>query len=192
LHEAAHNLGPAHDYTVKGKKDDVIFGGPLAATMEELKAQTSALYFPWWLAEKGVITSEEATQAAVRDIAWAFGHVSRGMYTADGIPRNYSQLASIQLGTAFQAGALAWKKDEKAANGTDLGCFELDLEKWKPTVDVLAKRVLMAKGKGDRKAAEKMKADFVDAKDEWASLRDTISERWLRAPKATFVYSVKQ
>ncbi|MEW5738163.1 MAG: hypothetical protein AB1938_04520 [Myxococcota bacterium] len=192
LHEAAHNLGPSHDYAVKGKKDDDVFGGPLAATMEELKAQTSALYFAWWLAEKGVITKDDATKAAVRDVAWGFGHVSRGMYAANGQPRNYSQLASIQLGNAFKAGALTWKKDEKAANGQDVGCFELDVEKWKTAVDRLAKRVLMAKGKGDKKDAEKMKADFVDAKDEWAGLRDTIAERWLRAPKATFVYSVKQ
>jgi hypothetical protein len=192
LHEASHNLGPSHDYAVKGKKDDEVFGGPLAAIMEELKAQTSALYFAWWLAEKGVISTEEATQAAVRDVAWAFGHVSRGMYTADHQPRTYSQLASIQLGTAMKAGALVWKKDEKAANGTDVGCFELDFDKWKPTVDALARRVLMAKSRGDRKDAEKMKADFVDAKDDWASMRDVITERWLRAPKATFVYSVKQ
>jgi hypothetical protein len=36
-----------------------------------------------------------------------------------------------------------------------------------------------------------MKADFVDAKDDWSKMRDLIQERWLRAPKATFVYSVK-
>jgi hypothetical protein len=176
---------------VKGKTDDDLFGGPLAATMEELKAQTSALYFSWWLAEKGVISKDDATQATVRDVAWGFGHVSRGMYAANGQPRNYSQLASIQLGHAFKAGALTWKKDEKAANGADQGCFELDLEKWKPTIDALAKRVLMAKGKGDKKDAEKMKADFVDAKDEWEKIRASITERWLRAPKASFVYSVK-
>jgi hypothetical protein len=192
LHEAAHNLGPSHDYAVKGKKDDDVFGGPLAATMEELKAQTSALYFSWWLAEKGVVSKDDATKAAVRDVAWAFGHISRGMYAANGQPRNYSQLASIQLGTAFKAGALTWKQEEPAANGKDRGCFELDLEKWKTAVDGLAKRVLMAKSKGDKKDAERMKADFVDAKDEWAGLRDVIAERWLRAPKATFVYAVKQ
>jgi hypothetical protein len=96
LHEAAHNLGPAHDYAVKGKKDDAVFGGPLAATMEELKAQTSALFFAGWLADKGIITRDDATDAALRDIAWAFGHISRGMYDAEGHARNYSQLASAR------------------------------------------------------------------------------------------------
>ena len=49
----------------------------------------------------------------------------------------------------------------------------------------------MAKGKGDKAAAEKLKADFVDAKDDWEKVRANITERWLRAPKATFVYSIK-
>lgn len=192
LHEAAHNLGPAHDYAVKGKKDDDLFGGPLAATMEELKAQTSALFFTWWLVDKKLLTEEEAKHATLRDIVWAFGHISRGMYDGAGRPKPYSQLASIQLGAMRTAGALTWKPDEKAANGSDTGCLEVDLAKWRPGVNALAKRVLMAKGKGDKKDAEAMKASFVDAKDEWATLRLTIAERWLRAPKATFVYSVKR
>lgn len=192
LHEAAHNLGPAHDYAVKGKKDDDLFGGPLASTMEELKAQTSALFFTWWLLDKGLLTEAEAKQATLRDVAWAFGHISRGMYDSAGGPKPYSQLASIQLGTMLKAGALTWKADEKAANGADQGCFEVDLAKWKPAVDALASRVLKAKGKGDKKDAEAMKAAFVDGKDEWATLKTTIAERWLRAPKATFVYSVKR
>jgi hypothetical protein len=192
LHEAAHNLGPSHSYTVKGKEDDELFGGPLASTMEELKAQTSALYFEQWLVTKKLITQTEADAAAVRDVAWAFGHVSRGMYTADGKPRNYSHLASIQLGTLIKAGALTFKADEKSANGVDVGCFDVDFAKWKPAVDALTKRVLMAKGKGDRKDAEAMVAEFVDAKDEWAKRRELITERWLRASKPTFVYTVKR
>lgn len=191
LHEAAHNLGPSHEYKVKGKEDDEVFGGPLASTMEELKAQTSALYFSEWLVTKGVITPKQAQDAHVRDVAWGFGHISRGMYTADKKPRNYSQLASIQLGTLNRAGVLVFKPAEKAANGTDVGCYDLDFSKWKPAVDALAKRVLMAKGKGDRKDAEKMVAEFVDAQDDWATQRTVITERWLRAPKATFVYAVK-
>lgn len=192
LHEASHNLGPAHDYAVKGKKDDDIFGGPLASTMEELKAQTSALYFTWWLVEKGLLTEAEAKHATLRDVVWAFGHISRGMYDGAGHAKPYSQLASIQLGSMMKAGALIWKPTEQANNGSDVGCFEVDLAKWKPAVNELGKRVLKAKGRGDKKDAEAMKAAFVDGKDNWASLRGTVAERWLRAPKATFVYSVNR
>ncbi len=114
------------------------------------------------------------------------------MYDASGKPKNYSQLASIQLGTLFKNAALSWKKDEKAANGADVGCLELDFSKWNGTVDALAKRVLMTKARGDKAEAEKMKKEFVDAQDEWAQVKATITERWLRAPKATFVYSIKR
>jgi len=191
LHEAAHNLGPAHDYAVKGKKDAEVFGGPLASMMEELKAQTSALFFSDWLVEKQLLTKEEAEKVHVRDVAWAFGHISRGMYSASGSPKPYSQLASIQMGTLWKNGVLQWKAEETAANGSDKGCFDVALEKWAPEVKKLETAVLQAKGKGDKKAAEGMKAQWVDAKDDWAKLRDLVTERWLRAPKASFVYSVK-
>jgi hypothetical protein len=189
LHEATHNFGPAHDYAAFGKKDSEAFGGPLASTLEELKAQTGALWLPDWLVRKGLLGKKEAEDAHVRDVAWAFGHISRGMYEDDGKPKNYSQLASIQLGTLFKAGALRWK-NEPAASG-EAGCFELDLDRWGPTIDTLAKRVLGIKARGDRKDGEALKAELVDAKDEWARLRGVIAERWLRAPKATFVYSVR-
>ncbi|MEN9797630.1 MAG: hypothetical protein RL653_1326, partial [Pseudomonadota bacterium] len=82
--------------------------------------------------------------------------------------------------------------NETAANGQDAGCFDVELSKWKPTVDALAKRVLQAKGRGDKKDAEAMKKEFVDdGKSAWVQLHGVIKERWLRAPKATFVYSVK-
>jgi hypothetical protein len=190
LHEASHNLGPSHDYQVKGKVDDVVFGGPLAATMEELKAQTSALFFSEWLVEHQLLSAEEARTTHVRDVAWAFGHIARGMYAGDGKPKNYSQLAAMQLGTLAQAQALVWKADEKAANGTDTGCFELDFSKWKDTIVALEKRVLKIKAQGDRSDAEALKATFVDAQDDWGTRRALISERWLRAPKATFVYAI--
>ena len=191
LHEAAHKLGPSDDYLVGGKKDDEVFGGPLAATMEELKAQTSAMFLTNWLAEKKVITQDEAEKSTVRDIAWGFGHISRGMYAADGKPKNYSQLASIQQGYFRKAGALTWKATDKAANGIDVGCLEIDMKKLKSATSDLEKAVLGAKARGDKAAAEKLKADFVDAKDEWETVRGFIAERWLRAPKASFVYSVK-
>ncbi|MEW5850226.1 MAG: hypothetical protein AB2A00_15665 [Myxococcota bacterium] len=190
LHEAAHNLGPAHEYKVKGKTDDQIFGGPLASTLEELKAQTAALYFTDWLVEKKLITREEADKAHVRDVAWAFGHISRGMYQDDK-PKPYSQLAAIQMGFLLKEGALQWNAEEMAANGTDKGCFQLNLEKFPPAIKKMGAAVVSVKGKGDKKAAEALKKEFVDDAGQWKTLRDVITERWLRSPKASFVYSVE-
>ncbi len=190
LHEAAHNLGPAHEYKVKGKTDREAFGGPLSSTLEELKAQTSALYFADWLAEKGIIPGDLAKRSHARDMAWAFGHISQGMYAGDNTPKPYSQLASIQVGAFLKAGAMSYKPDEMAANGKDKGCFEIYIEKFPKAVLDLEKVVLQIKGKGDKAGAEKLVKEYVDDDNEWKKLRAVIQERWLRAPKASFVYSI--
>ncbi|MEM7610012.1 MAG: hypothetical protein AAF411_32090, partial [Myxococcota bacterium] len=58
LHEAGHNLGPAHSYEVNGQTASQAFGGELATMLEELKAQSSALFFIDMLRERGVINDE--------------------------------------------------------------------------------------------------------------------------------------
>jgi hypothetical protein len=190
LHEAAHNLGPSHDYAVAGKTGPQAFGGPLASTLEELKAQNSALYLTTFLFEKGIFTDEDRRKILREDMTWAFGHISRGMYDASGTPRNYSQLAAIQIGSFLEAGALAWNADELAANGKDKGCMSIDYDKLPAAVEKLEKEVLGIKARADRKGAEALKAKHVDAKDQFADIRAAIAERYLRTPKANFVYSI--
>ncbi len=191
LHEAAHNLGPAHEYKVNGKVDTVAFGGPLASMLEELKAQTSSMFLTDWLTTKGLFAPEEVDQINLRNVAWAFGHISRGMYTAEGTPRTYSQLAAIQVGSFMKSGAIVWKSNEAAANGKDSGCLEISFENLPPAIRTLETTVLKIKATGDRAGAENLKAEFVDASNDFAKIKGVIAERWLRAPKATFVYSLK-
>jgi len=191
LHEAAHNLGPAHQYKANGKTDREAFGGPLASTLEELKAQTAALFFTDWLASRKEITAEEAEKAHVRDIVWSFGHISRGMYDEDKHPRNYSQLAAIQLGWLMKSGAVAWKAEETAANDKDKGCFSLALDKFPVAVKALMTEVAQIKGKGDKARAEKLVKEFVDVTGDKKKVHDVVTERVLRAPKPNFVYSIK-
>jgi hypothetical protein len=189
LHEAAHNLGPAHEYKVKGKPDREVFGGPLSSTLEELKAQTSALYFADWLADKNLIDKKTAELAHARDMVWAFGHISQGMYAGDK-PKPYSQLASIQVGSMVKAGAMTWNAEEMAANGKDKGCFDFHMDRFPGAVLELEKKVLAIKGKGDKAGALALKKEMVDDANEWSRLRGIIQERWLRQPKASFVYAV--
>lgn len=191
LHEAAHNLGPAHQYKVDGKIDREVFGGPLASTFEELKAQTAALYFTDWLVEKKEITREEADKAHVRDMIWAFGHISRGMWTEEKHPKNYSQLAAIQLGSFMKAGAVAWKAEETAANGKDKGCFSVALDKMPEAIKSLMTEVAKIKGKGDKAAAEALVKEHAGEPGEKKPLHQTITERVTRSPKASFVYSIR-
>jgi hypothetical protein len=191
LHEASHNLGPAHDYTVGGHNDVVAFGGTLASTLEELKAENSSMFFNTWLRDKSIFSAEEADQLNYNAVTWTFGHISRGMYAADGTPRNYGQLAAIQLGSFISSGAITWKPGELAANGSDMGCLEIDFERLPAAVTALETTVLQIKARNDKAAAERLKARFVDAQDAFAAIKQTLTTRWLRAPKATLVYSLE-
>lgn len=192
LHEAAHNLGPAHEYKVNGKTDSEVFGGPLASIFEELKAQTSALFLAQWLSGKGIVDKKMALLANTSDVYWAFGQISQGLYGAEGKPKTYPQLASIQLGSFIDAGAMAWSADGAAANGSDKGCFELRLDKLPGAIEALEKKVLIIKATGDKKAADALREAFVDKDGEWKRLRGVIEERWRRAPRGSFVYSIEQ
>jgi hypothetical protein len=192
LHEAAHNLGPAHEYKVNGKTDDESFGGPLASMLEELKAQTSAMYFTDWLVGHGLLDEPAAERAHARDMAWAFGHIAQGVYTASGKPKPYSQLASIQVGSFLAAGAMSWNASATAANGKDVGCFEIALDKMPAAVVDLEKQVLAIKARGDKKAATALRTRFVDDDGQWKDLRKVIQERWLRSPKSSFVYGIER
>ena len=191
LHEAAHNLGPSHEYAVNGKTDDQIFGGPLASTLEELKAQSSALYLTDWLVAKGVLDQALAERAHVRDVTWTFGHIARGMYDADGKIKPYSALSAIQVGVLLREGALAWRAAETAANGKDAGCFAIDFAKMPAAVETLERVALGVKARGDVALAKRLVADYVAPGGRNEALLHTIQERVLRQPSATFLYSVR-
>ncbi len=183
LHEAAHNLGPSHEYKVKGKTDDQVFGGPLASMLEELKAQTAALYFSEWLVDKNLLPKDDADKAHIRDVTWAFGHIAQGMFTGDGKPKPYSQLAAIQMGYFFEHGVLTWNKDAQAPNGSDVGCMEVNLGKWRAQTDAMAKVVVGIKARGDKATAEKTRDAYVKEGTTWAGVGDIMKERWLREGK---------
>ena len=189
LHEVMHNLGPAHEYKVGGKTDDQLFSGPIASVMEELKAQTGALYLIDFLRGKGLISDEQAAQTYIDGVVWALGHTSQGMYTGAGERKTYSNLAAIQLGFLIEKGALVWDPDAKAANGTDTGAFVLQADKLVPAIEEMMTLVAGIKARGDRKAAEALLAKYVDSSE--IVPHETIRERFLRHPKASFVYSVE-
>jgi len=189
LHEAAHNLGPAHEYKVKGKTDQEIFGGALATLVEELKAQTSALWYVSFLVEKGILTPELARQTYTDAFFWSFGHISRGMYTDTGQRKPYSQLAAIMVGFLLDKGAVRFDPKAKAGNGTDEGAFVIDYEKLPYAIDELMKIVGDIKAKGDKKAAEELAKKYVDGDVVPMKL---VADRLLRFPKVSFVYAVEE
>ncbi len=188
LHEATHNLGPAHEYMVRGKTAREMFGGPIATMMEELKAQTGALYLLEFLRTRRIISDELAAQSYADAIVWALGHTSQGMYTGTGERKTYGNVAAIQIGFLLDQGALTWDAKATAANGTDKGALVLHPAKLVPAINGMMKVVAGIKARGDRKAAEALIKRYVDGK---VVPHKTVEERFQRYPKASFVYTVK-
>jgi len=187
LHEATHNLGPAHEYKVKGKVDKELFGGPLSSTLEELKAQSGALWYVNLLLRKNILTAEQAQQTYADSVVWALSHISRGMYSESKQPKPYSQLAAIQIGYLMDAGAIGWDAKAKAANGADEGAFVIHFDKLPAAIDKLMKDVGRIKATGDKKKAQELIAKYVDGA---VVPMQVITTRMLRHPKASFVYAI--
>jgi hypothetical protein len=187
LHEATHNLGPAHEYKYQGKADREAFGGGLAQMLEELKAQSGALFFIDWLLRKGLISRELARDAYADSAIWIFGQISRGMYDSQGKRRPYSQLAAIQLGYLLDDGAVNFDANALATNGKDRGVLTFHYDKLPAAAEKLMKKVGAIKATADRPAAEALAARYVDGTVVPLKL---ISERVLRSPRASFVFSL--
>lgn len=187
LHEATHNLGPSHEYRYQKKKDTEAFGGELASMLEELKAQSGALYFLGWGEKKSIFTSALARQTTLDSIVWCMGHVAQGMWQ-DKRRKPYGQLAAIQVGLLLDEGALRWDEKELAANGKDQGAFTVVWEKMPAAIEKLMKTAGTIKAKNDKKSALDLATKYVDGK---LVPHATIAERWLRFPSTSFVYSVE-
>jgi hypothetical protein len=154
--------------------------------MEELKAQTGALFLLELLRGKGVISDELAAQSYADAIVWALGHVSQGMYTGTGERKTYSNVAAIQIGYLLDRGALTWDPNATAANGTDKGALVIHGGKLVPAVAAMMKEVASIKATGNRSKADRLAKRYVDGT---VVPHAVISERFLRFPKASFVYA---
>ncbi len=189
LHEAAHNLGPISGHRVEEQSDEERFGGPLASMLEELKAQTAALYFTEYLAAQGVLPAEMVMPMHMSDVAWALAQVSQGMSTPEGGSKAYPRLAAIQLGWLMDEGALSWEPG-LAANGADTGCFELHPEGVPAAIDSLAAEVLRIKGAMDVPAAQALQARYATPAEGPPAWHAEVAERFRREPQPSFTYTL--
>jgi hypothetical protein len=180
LHEATHNFGPHSDYRVDGKAAKEIFGGKVASTLEELKAQSGGLWYLQLLRRKGLLTDTQLKRAYVAAITWAFGHISRGMFTPSGNVRPYSQLAAIQVGTFMEDGALTFSR----------GKFTIHFDRLPASIERLTRRVGQIKAAGDSQGASALIHHFIKGKGRGKVHQKHIARRLLRFPKGTFLYSV--
>jgi hypothetical protein len=186
LHEATHNLGPTYTYAFEGKKSAEAFGGTTAAMLEELKAETGAMYWLDWLGKKGVVTPELTRQAYAAWLSWCLRHIAVGVHSGSE-DQPYAQLAAIQVGFLLDEGALGFDAAAPAANGTDKGAFAIHFEKMAPAFEKLLKVVGTIKAKNDKAGVEALVAKYVDGP---TVPQTVIAERELRFPQTTYVYAV--
>jgi hypothetical protein len=187
LHEATHNLGPGNEYKVAGKTDSQVFGGPLASMLEELKAQTGALYFFDYVVKKGLLTQEAQRQAYTSSLMWALGHIAQGMYDDAHAGKPYSQLAAIQVGLLLDEQAITFDPNATAADGS-VGAFTIHFDQMPAAVEKMMQVVGRIKAKNDRAAASSLVARYVDGPRVPQRL---VAERELKYPKQSLVYSVR-
>ncbi len=190
LHEATHNLGPNGTWTVDGKKPEEAFGGDLDAVMEELKAETGALFLLPLLKEKGILTDTQVSAAYHAAMSWAFGQISQGLNTADGRPKTYSHVGAIQVNHLIKEGAITWDPADGAGT-PDAGRFTIQFEKMPAAVESLMKQVVTIKAKADKAAADALDAGATSPEAAAGFQITAVQERIRRFPKATFFYGLR-
>jgi len=186
LHEAAHNLGPHSSWLVGGKTPAQIFGGRLEGVLEELKAQTAALWYVDFLRRKGLVTEKRAREIYTHELAWCFGHISNGMTSENGAPKPYSQLAAVQIGRFVEAGALQWR-----AGADGIERFHIDFARLPEAVEVLMRDVGRAKASGEAASAQALVDRFVSGSGAELVRAAKVQERLRKYPKESFYYTVR-
>ncbi len=192
LHEIVHNLGPHSDYAVAGKTPRQLFGGELATLLEELKAQTGALYFVAFLLADGAIDDRLARQIYVHELAWALEFMGRGLFGADGRPKTYGQVGAVQIGFFLKSGVLRWVPAPPEAPAGSGGRFEVDLARLPAAVTDLMRQVGHVKARGEVAAARALVDPFLTGPETALLQLDEVSARVRSQPKASFVYAIER
>lgn len=191
LHEAAHNFGPHSDYQINGQPIRAIIGGLNASIMEELKAQTASLWYTEMLRKKGLLDDATARSTLTGSLAWAFGHISRGLFDNDGKRSVYSTIAAIHIGYFVDEGALSFDPLLDPQNSGSKGRFRIYHDRLAPAVEKLMQRVGRILATGDKADAEVL----IKAYTEGAGLEKIkyplVQERLLKFPKESFSYAIK-
>jgi len=189
LHEATHNLGPYSDFRIDGKRPGQIFGGGLATVLEELKAQSGSWFYVPLLQKAGVISDDEAKQLYTHALVWSFGHLSQGLFAADGNPKPYSQLSAVIVGRLVDGGALEWVTVQ-AADGSQKGLFRLNYDLVPAVAEGLMRDVVAVKATGDVAAAKALVDPYVTGEKKSLVHLDEIKSRLAKFPRASMVYQV--
>ncbi|MEQ1918218.1 MAG: hypothetical protein ABL955_03390 [Elusimicrobiota bacterium] len=184
LHEATHNLGPHSDSRINGKTAAEVFGGRIEGVLEELKAQTGALFYIELLHRKGLLSDHLVNEIYTHELVWCMGHISNGMTTDGGSPKPYSQLSAVQIGSFAKAGVLEWK-----AGPDGIERFSVDYAKLPAAIETLMKDVVRIKATGDVAGAKALIDGFVSGDGSALVRMAKVQERLRKYPKESYSYT---
>ena len=141
--------------------------------IEELKAQTGALFLLEFLRSKKLITDELAQQSFTDAIVWAFGHISQGMYTGDGKPQGVRQARRDPDRLPDRQGrADVGRRTRRRRTARTRARSRSTSTSSRRVADELMKDVAGIKARGDKAAAEKLIARYVDSEHGGAAQAD--------------------
>lgn len=112
-HELAHNFGPRQNLPAEDGRPLEQHIGSYSLKLEELKAQTGALYINGLLGKQKLRSEEEVKAGTTAAVLWMFGHLRRALPawrqgTLHELKSPYIQLAAVQLGYLQEKGAIAF------------------------------------------------------------------------------------
>jgi hypothetical protein len=158
--------------------------------MDELWAQTAALWLTGFLLEKGVLTREDARRYWTGSILWAFRHVAEGMTTPKGVPKTYSQIAAVQVGSFVEAGALRWVEAPDPVMGRPAGRFAIDYDRLPGAVEALLGATGRAVAAGDARAAQALVDRYVSGPGAAGVHMDEVQARLRAFPDIHLVWAI--
>ncbi len=156
LHEAAHNLGPAHEYKVE--RQDRRRRSSAARSRRRSRSsrrRPRALYFADWLVDKKAASTQRRGRrsAHVRDVTWAFGHISQGMYDGRQQAQGVQPARGDPDRLAVKDGALDVEAPKRWRRTARTRAASMSTGQVEPAIASLAKTVLHIKGAGDKAGA---------------------------------------
>jgi hypothetical protein len=190
LHEATHNFGPHSDAKIDGKPLQEIFGGLTSSILEELKAQTGALWFTGYLHEKGLFDEAEARASYTSSVVWALSQISHGLLSSTGRPEVYPTLSAIQISFLLDEGALTFDSTLAPGNAGDAGRFVIHYDKMPAAVDKLMKMAGQLMAMGDKAEADEVIAAATSPEGQSKVHQKRVADRMMRFRKEAFGYTI--
>ncbi len=158
-HEIFHGLGPQDETQVRDEHGQTKYlenGEPLTVrqaltpavhqVLEEAKASFVYLWFDKKVEEAGIIDARTRKERNAAGVIWAFGHLLRELFNAEGKIKTYSAVGAMMLGSLMQEGAVSYNEQR--------GAWDIDFDRVPDVAGEMLRRITRIQATGDREAGQ--------------------------------------